>query len=64
MPQVISANNSPRCIRARYGRTSSGASTMPTNTCTAAPSASGPLMPITRRSSQAKPAVIRCSTPQ
>ena len=64
MPQVINANNSPRCIRIRYGRTSSGASTMPTNTCTAAPSASGPLIPMDRRSSQANAAVTRCSTPQ
>ena len=64
MPQVISANNSPRCMRASQGRTSSGASTMPTNTCTAAPSASAPPTPIVRRSTQAKPRITACSTPQ
>ncbi len=59
MPQVISANNSPRCMRIRYGRTSRGASTMPTKTCTAAPNASAPPMPIDRCNSHANAAVTR-----
>ena len=37
---------------------------MPTKTCTAAPNASAPLIPIQRRSSQANAPVTRCITPQ
>ena len=65
MPQVINANNSPRCMRERYGRTSNGASIMPTNTCTAAPRANGPLMPSApTQQTCANSPVTNCSTPQ
>ena len=63
MPHVIIANISPRCIARRYGRTSSGASIMPTKICTAAASASGPSIPSVRRSTAANAPLIACSTP-
>ena len=42
MPPVMSAKSSPREMRARYGRTKSGASTMPTNTFAALESPTTP----------------------
>ena len=64
MPQDISAKISPRDIRANHGRISKGASTMPTNTCTAAPKDSAPPTPSVPRNSQANPRIIACNTPQ
>src|SRR6516225_2405450 len=52
MPRLIKANSSPRDIVIRYGRTSNGASTMPTKICTAAPPPSGTPTPIVRRNNQ------------
>ncbi len=42
MPPAMMANSSPREMRARYGRTKSGASTMPTNTLAAVVSPTTP----------------------
>ncbi len=55
MPQFMTMNSSLRDNRARYGRTTSGASTMPTNTFAAAETPTAPPTPTVRSSSHAKP---------
>ena len=64
MPTVMVANSPPRLMVARYGRTSSGASTMPTNTLAAADVPTGPVTPSERCSTQPMAYTILCSTPQ
>jgi hypothetical protein len=64
IPVLISANNSPRSSRVRYGRIKSGASIKPTKMWTAAPRPSGPPTPTERRNTHANPWTMRCRTPQ
>ncbi len=52
MPTVMVANSPARLMVARYGRTSSGASTMPTKMLAAADVPTGPDTPSDRRSAQ------------
>ena len=55
MPAVMTMNSSERLIRLRYGRISSGASTMPTNTFAAVPKLAAPEMPSALPSAHANP---------
>lgn len=64
MPPVITRNNSLRVICARYGRTNSGASTMPRKMLAAVESPTAPPTPSVRSSSQAMPRTIGGSTRQ
>ena len=64
MPPAMMANSSPRETRARYGRTKSGASTMPTNTLAAADRPTTPPTPISFSSSHDKARTIAGSTRQ
>jgi hypothetical protein len=64
MPPAISAKSSPREMRARYGRTRSGASTMPTNTFAAADRPTTPPTPIALSSTQDSPRTTAGSTRQ
>ena len=62
MPQVMTMNSSPRFSATRYGRTSRGASTMPTKTLAAALTPTAPPMPNARSSTQAAPRTATGST--
>jgi hypothetical protein len=52
MPHVMTMKSSPRLITPRYGRTTSGASTMPTKMFAAADSPTAPPIPIARSSTR------------
>jgi len=58
MPQLMVTNSSLRLIAATYGRTTSGASTMPTKTFAAADRPTAPPTRIVRTSSHENPRTI------
>ena len=62
-PPVMSAVISLRVIRARYGRTTSGASVCPRKTFEAVASDSAPLTPSARWSRRARNPTMRGRTP-
>ena len=64
MPTVMVANRPARLMPARYGRTSRGASTMPTKMLAAAEVPTGPVTPIVRRSTQPTACTTLCRMPQ
>ena len=64
MPAAMIAKSSPRDTRARYGRTKSGASTIPTKTFAAVDSPTTPPTPIDLRNSHEIACTIAGSTRQ